>query len=141
MQLLVKTVLNGQSKVIYDTMTHHKYQLRFKHQLQSVIFSSELKNKSFKNICCRSQLGNKDSRYSFKQNIFDFSNFLHYNFIRDEMFQEETFASKNTAKLKDFTMQRCTSTRFFLSIKFCIKRILTTTEYCNLQQCVISCKL
>ena len=58
--------------------------------------------KSLKNFRCRSQLGNKDFRYSFKQNISNFPNFLQYNFIKDEMFKEETFTSKNTAKLMDF---------------------------------------
>ena len=105
----------------------------FNHQLQSVIISSELRNKSLKNFHCRCQIGNKDSRYCCKQNIFNFQNFLQYNFIKDEMFKEETFASKNTAKSKDFTMPKRTSSGFFLSIKFSIKRILTTTEYCNLQ--------
>ena len=86
-----------------------------------------------KNFRCRRQLGNKDSKYSFKQNIFNFSYFLQYNFIKDEMFEEETFASKSTTKFKDFTMPKRTSSGFFLSIEFCIKRILRATDYCNLQ--------
>ena len=49
------------------------------------------------------------------------------------MFEEETLSSKNTAEFKDFNMSKHTSSGFFLSIKFCIKRILTTTKYCNLQ--------
>ena len=75
----------------------------------------------------------KDSKYSFKPNIFNFPNFLQQNFIKDEIFEEETLLSKNTAKLKDFTMPKHSSSGFFLSIKFFIKIILTTTEYCNLQ--------
>ena len=43
-----------------------------------------------KNFHCRSQLGNKDSKYSFKQNILNFPNILRYNFSKDEMFEEET---------------------------------------------------
>ena len=69
--------------------------------------------KSLKNFRCRSQLGNKDSRYSFKQNISNFPNFLQYNFIKDEMFKEETFTSKNTAKFMDFTLPKCASSGFF----------------------------
>ena len=137
MQLLIKTVLNGLTKIIYYTMTQHRYQLRFNRQLQLVIVSSELKNKSLKNFRCRRQLGNKDSKYSFKQNIFNFSYFLQYNFIKDEMFEEETFASKSTTKFKDFTMPKRTSSGFFLSIEFCIKRILRATDYCNLQQNIV----
>ena len=76
------------------------------------------KNKSLKNFCCRCQLGNKDFRYSFKQNISNFPNFLQYNFVQDEMFKEETFASKNTAKFKDFTMPKWTSSGFFFPIKY-----------------------
>ena len=49
------------------------------------------------------------------------------------MFEEETLSSKNTAKFKDFTMPEFTSSGFFLQIRFCIKKILTKTEYCNLQ--------
>ena len=74
-----------------------------------------------KNFRCRSQFGNKDSRYSFKQNIFDFPNFLHYSFIKDEMFKEETFASKNPAKFKDFTMPERTSSGFFCQSNFPLK--------------------
>ena len=99
--------------MIYYTMIHHRYQLRLNCQLQSVILSSELKNKSLKNFRCRCQLGNKDSRDSFKQNIFNFPNFLKYNFIKDEMFKEATFASKNTAKFKDFTMLNLHPTNIF----------------------------
>ena len=85
-----------------------------------------------KNFRCRCQLGNKDSKSIFKQNIFNFANFLQYNFIIDEMLKEETLPGKNNAKFKDFTMSKRTSTGFFLSMKFWTKRILTT-EYCNLQ--------
>ena len=49
------------------------------------------------------------------------------------MLKEETLSGKNTAKFKDFTMSKRTSTGFFLSMKLWTKRILTT-EYCNLQQ-------
>ena len=70
---------------------------RFNNQLQSVTVSSELKNTSLKNFHCRCQLGNKDSKYSFKQNILNFPN-LWNNFSKDEMFKEETLSSKNTAK-------------------------------------------
>ena len=45
-------------------------------QLQSVIASSELKNTSLRNFCCRCQLQNKDSWYSVKQNIFNFPDIL-----------------------------------------------------------------
>ena len=53
--------------------------------------------------------------------------------MKDAMFEEETLSSKNTAKFKDFTMPKCTSSGFFLSTKFCFKRIVTTTKYYNLQ--------
>ena len=72
----------------------------------------------------------------FFKNIYlsiKFSKFLWYNFSKDEIFNKETLFSENAAKCKDFTMPKGTSSAFFLSIKFCIKRILTTTEYCNLQ--------
>ena len=45
------------------------------------------------------------------------------------MSEEETLSS---ATFKDFTMPNRTSSGFFF-VKFCIKRILTATEYCNLQ--------
>ena len=64
--------------------------------------------------------------------------------IKDEIFQKETLLSINIVKFKDFTLPNHTSSGFNLSIKFCIKRILTTTEYCNLQyiqHCIISCEL
>ena len=51
-------------------------------------------------------------------------------YVVDKTF--EAFASKNTAKFKDFTMPICTSSGFFLSIKFCIKKILITNDS-NLQ--------
>ena len=54
-------------------------------------------------------------------NIFS-KYFLQYNFIKDEMFEEETFTSKNTAKFKDFTSPKHISSEFFLSIKFYIKK-------------------
>ena len=63
----------------------------------------------------------------------NFPNFLRYNFSKDEIFNKETLSSENAAKFKDFTMPKRTSSEFFLSIKFCIKIILATTEYCNLQ--------
>ena len=75
----------------------------------------------------------KDSKYSFKQNIFNFPNFLQHNFIKDEIFEEETLSSKNTAKLKDLPCQNKVVVDFLFLIKFFIKIILTTTEYCNLQ--------
>ena len=52
--------------------------------------------------------------------------------FKDEKFEDETLSSKSTLKFKDFTMPKCTRSGFFLSIRFCIKRILTTTDYCNL---------
>ena len=67
------------------------------------------------------QLGNKDSRYSLKQNIFNFSNILWYHFIKDEKFEEETLSSKNTAKFKDFTMPKFTSSGFFCKSNFALK--------------------
>ena len=75
----------------------------------------------------------KDSKYSFKQNIFNFPNFLQHNFIKDEIFDEEALSSKNTAKLKDLPCQNKVVVDFLFLIKFFIKIILTTTEYCNLQ--------
>ena len=107
--------------MIYYTMTQHTYQLRFNNQLQSVTVSSELKNTSLKNFHCRCQLGNKDSKYSFKQNILNCPNILWYNFSKDEMFEEETLSSKNTAKFKDFTMSKCTSSGFFCQSNFVLK--------------------
>ena len=49
------------------------------------------------------------------------------------MFKKETFASKNIAKFKDFTLPKCTSSGLFLLIKFSITMILTITEYWNLR--------
>ena len=57
--------------------------------------------------------------------------------IKDEIFQKETLLSINIVKFKDFTLSNHTSSGFNLSIKFCIKRILTTTEYCNLQYNIV----
>ena len=56
---------------------------------------------------------------------------FHFFYGMDKTFEEETFASKNTAKFNCFTMPK-RSSGLFLSIKFCIKRILTT-KYSNLQ--------
>ena len=83
--------------------------------------SSELRNTSLRNFHCRCQLGNKGSRYSFKQNVLNFPNLLWYNFSKDEMFEEETLSSKNTAKFKDFTMSKCTSSGFFCQSNFVLK--------------------
>ena len=47
--------------------------------------------------------------------------------------KKKHFASKNTAKFKDFTSPKYNGSGVFLSIKFYIKIILTKTEYCNLQ--------
>ena len=107
--------------MIYYTMTQHTYQLQFNNQLQSVTVSPELKNKSLKNFHYRCQLGNKDSKYSFKQNILNFRNLLWYSFSKDEMFKEETLSSKNTAKFKDFTMPKRTSSGFFCQSNFVLK--------------------
>ena len=57
----------------YDT-THILTSIN--NQLQSVTVFSELKSTSLKNFHCRCQLGNKDSTYSCKQNILNFSNLL-----------------------------------------------------------------
>ena len=100
---------------------------------KSLTVSSELKNTSLKNVHYRCQLGNKNCKYRFKQNILNFLSFWRYNFSKVEMFEDETLTRKNPAKFKDFIMPKCTSSGFFLSITFCIKRILTTTEYCNLK--------
>ena len=113
----MKTVLNGWPKMIYYTMTHHRYYLQFNNQLQSKIVSLKFKNTSLKNFCCRCQVGNKDSQYSFKQNIFNFPNILQYNFIKDEIF-EETLSGKNTPKFKDFAMPKRTSSGFFCRSNF-----------------------
>ena len=119
--------------MIYYTMIRHKYQLQFNNQLQSVTVSSELQNKGLNNFYCRCQLGNKDSKYSFKQNILNFTKFLRYNFSKDEMFEEK----HSQVKILDFyTLPKHNSSGFFLSIKFCIKRNLVT-EYCNLQQNIV----
>ena len=67
------------------------------------------------NFHCRCQLGNKDSKYKYKQNILNFSNLLWYNFSKDEMFEEQTLSSKNTAEFKDFTMPKFSSSGFFLN--------------------------
>ena len=37
------------------------------------------------------------------------------------MFEEETLSSKNTAKFKDFTMSKCTSSGFFCQSNFVLK--------------------
>ena len=107
--------------MIYYTMTQHIYQLQFNNQLQSVTVSSELKNTSLKNFHCRCQVENKDAKYSFKQNILNSPNLLWYNFRNDEMFEEETLSSKNTAKFKDFTMPKRTSSGFFCQPNFVLK--------------------
>ena len=65
---------------------------------------------------------NKDSRYRFKQNVFNFSNFLQYNFTKDEIFKEETFANENIAKFRDFTMPKHTSSVFFCQSNFTLKK-------------------
>ena len=57
-----------------------------------------IKKHKLEELFCRCQLGNKDSKYSFKQYILNFPIFLQYNFSKDEMFKEETLSSKNTAK-------------------------------------------
>ena len=82
-----------------------------------------IKNTSLRNFCCKCQLGNKDSRYSLKQNIFNFSNILQYNFIKDEKFEEETVSSKNTAKFKDFTMPKFSSSGFVFKSDIVFKKI------------------
>ena len=74
-----------------------------------------------KNFHYRCQPGNKDSKYSFKQNILNFQNLFLYNFSKGEMFEEETLSSKNTAKIKDFTMPKCTSSGFFCQSNFVLK--------------------
>ena len=74
-----------------------------------------------KDYQCRCQLGNKASWYSFKKNIFNFPNILQYNFIKDEKFEEQTLSSKTTAKFKDFTMPKCTSSGFFCQSNFALK--------------------
>ena len=94
-------------------MTHHRYWLRFIDQLQSVTVSSELKSTSLKNFHCRCQLGNKDCKYRFKQNILNFPNLWRYNFSNVEMFKDETLSRKNTAKFKHFIMPKCTSSGIF----------------------------
>ena len=75
---------------------------------------------------------NKDSRYSLKQNVFNFSNFLKYNFTKNEIFKEETFVSKNTTKFKDFTMPKHTSSVFFFCQSNFALKSFKTIEYCNL---------
>ena len=50
-------------------------------------FRIKKKNTSFKNFHCRCQLGNKDSKYSFKQNTVNIPSLLQYNFSKDEMFE------------------------------------------------------
>ena len=52
------------------------------------------------NFCCKYQLGNKDSRRSFKLNIFNFPNILWCNFIKDEKSEEETLSSKTLQNLR-----------------------------------------
>ena len=74
-----------------------------------------------KNFHYRCQHGNKDSKYSFKQNILNFQNLFLYNIKKGEMFEEETLSSKNTAKIKDFTMPKCTSSEFFCQSNFVLK--------------------
>ena len=87
-----------------------------------------IKNTSLKNFHC-----NVNQEIKIPSTVLN-KNFLQYNFSKDEMFEEEKLLSKNTAKCMDFTIPKPTSSRFFLSIKLCIKRILTTTDYCILQQ-------
>ena len=109
--------------MIYYTMTQNTYQFRFYNQLQSVTVFSELKNTSLNNFHCRCQLGNKDSKYKFKQNILNFPYLLWYNFSKDEMFEEQTLSSKNTAEFKDFTMPKFSSSGFFFKSDIVFKKI------------------
>ena len=44
-----------------------------------------------------------------------------YNFSKDEMLEEETLSSKNTAKFKDFTMPKGTSSDYFCQSNFVLK--------------------
>ena len=53
--------------------------------------------------------------------ISNFPNLLRYNFTKDEMFEEETLSSKNSAEFKDFTMPKCTSSGFFCQSNFVLK--------------------
>ena len=121
--------------MIYYTMTQHTYQLRFNNQLQAVTVSSELKNTTLKNFHCRCQLGDKDSKYSFKQNILNFPNLLWYNFSNNEMFEEETLSRKNTAKFKDLTTSKFTTSGFFCKSDFALKKqstVIYSRILCNI---------
>ena len=122
-------------QTIYYTMTH-KILALIQQPAQSVIASLKLKNTSLTNfISCKCQLGNKDSRYSLKQNIFNFPKILWYNFIKDEKFEEEILSHKNTAKFKDFTMPKFTSSGFFYKSDFALKEqstVIYSRILCNI---------
>ena len=48
---------------------------------------------------------------------------MQYNFIKDEKFEEETVSSKNTAKFKDFTMPKFSSSGFVFKSDIVFKKI------------------
>ena len=72
------------------------------------------------NFCCKYQLGNKDSRRSFKLNIFNFPNILWCNFIKDEKSEEETLSSKTLQKLRILPCQNALVVDFLCQSDFAL---------------------
>ena len=72
------------------------------------------------NFCCKYQLGNKDSRCSFKLNIFNFPNILRCNFIKDEKSEEETLSSKTLQKLRILPCQNALVVDFLCQSDFAL---------------------
>ena len=98
-----------------------------------------------KTFHCRCQLGKKNFKYSFKQNILNFPNILWCNFSKDEIFEEETLSSKNAAEFKDFTMPKRTSSEFFCQSNFISKEfyqqqstVIYSRILCNIMWIIIS---
>ena len=121
MQLLINTVLNGWSKTIYYTITHQILALIQQPASISNWFFG-IKKCNLRNFCCECQLGNEDSRYSLKQNIFNFPNIFWCNFIKDEKFEEETLSSKILQNLRILPCQNSLVVDFFCKSDFALKR-------------------
>ena len=92
-----------------------------------------IKKQELEELSLQMSTWNEDSRYSFKQNIFNFPNFLDIIFLSMKYLKKKQSQIKILQNLRILPRQNSLVIDFFLSIKFWIKRILTTTEYSNLQ--------
>ena len=92
-----------------------------------------IKKQELEELSLQMSTWNEDSRYSFKQNIFNFPNFLGIIFLSMKCLKKKQSQIKILQNLRILPRQNSLVIDFFLSIKFWIKRILTTTEYCNLR--------